>query len=284
MKTIPFYKMSGAGNDFIVIDNRSNIMPAIPFNEFAFLVCRRKISVGADGLILVEPSSSADFKWRFFNSDGSTAELCGNGARCVARFAFLNGIAGHEMSFETLGGLVSATVTNERVRVKMPDPSNLVLYDTVEVLDDVLPISRVYTGVPHVVMMTSRLSEMDVVGLGRQIRFHPAFGSAGTNVNFVEPELDGLVAIRTYERGVEDETLACGTGSVAAAIVVSLKLGKESPVHVLTRSGVCLDIHFREAGGMFTDVFLEGDARIIYKGELQEDAWQTADAIAGRDR
>ena len=276
MKAIPFYKMSGAGNDFILIDNRSNIMPDMPLNEFAFWVCRRKISVGADGLILVETSQCADFKWRFFNSDGSTAEMCGNGARCVARFAYLNGIAGKEMTFETMGGKVSATVTADRVRVKMPDPSNLVLYDTVEVLEDALPISRVNTGVPHVVVMISRLAEMDVVGLGRQIRFHPAFGAPGTNVNFVEPEADGLVAIRTYERGVEDETLACGTGAVAAAIVVSLKLGKQSPVHVLTRSGVCLNVHFREAGGMFSDVYLEGDARVIYTGELGEDAWRPA--------
>jgi diaminopimelate epimerase len=283
MRAIPFYKMSGAGNDFILIDNRSGIMPRMSLNEFAFLVCRRKISVGADGLILVEPSQLADFKWNFFNSDGSTAEMCGNGARCVARFAYLNGIAGSEMTFETLGGKVSATVMADRVRVKMPNPSNLVLYDTVEVLDDSLPISRVNTGVPHVVMMISRLADIDVVGLGRQIRFHPAFGAPGTNVNFVEPETGGLLAVRTYERGVEDETLACGTGAVAAAIVASLKLGKVSPVHVLTRSGFCLDIHFREAGGMFSDVFLEGDARIIYKGELGEDAWQTDTAFACRE-
>ncbi|MDX9789090.1 MAG: diaminopimelate epimerase [Desulfobacterales bacterium] len=275
MKSIPFYKMSGAGNDFIVIDNRSAVLPVMPLNEFAFLVCRRKLSVGADGLILVENSKAADFKWRFFNSDGSAAEMCGNGARCAARFACLNAITGPQMTFQTLAGLVSATVTGDRVRVKMPDPSGLVLYDTVTILEDSLPISRVNTGVPHVVVMISRLQEMDVVGLGRQIRFHPGFGSAGTNVNFVEPQVDGSIAIRTYERGVEDETLACGTGAIAAALVVSLKLGKQSPVKVITRSGVQLDIHFREAGGMFSEVHLEGDARIIYTGQMEADAWDS---------
>lgn len=273
MQLIPFYKMSGAGNDFIIIDNRNSVIPGMTENEFAVRVCRRKLSVGADGLILIENSGVADFKWRFFNSDGSVAEMCGNGARCAARFAHLEGLAGPKMTFQTLAGLVAAEVNGEGVRVKMPDPAGLVLYDTVEILDDSLPISRVNTGVPHVVVMISRLSEMEVVGLGRQIRYHPGFGPAGTNVNFVEPLADGPIAIRTYERGVEDETLACGTGAVAAALVVSLKLGKQSPVQVLTRSGVQLRVHFREAGGMFSDVFLEGDARVIYKGEMNADAW-----------
>lgn len=276
MKPIPFYKMNGAGNDFIVIDNRAAVVPDMPLNEFAFLLCRRKMAVGADGLILVENSDTADFNWRFFNSDGSGAEMCGNGARCVARFAYLNGIAGSEMSFETLAGVVSASVQADRVRVKMTEPENLVLYDNVDVAEGSVPISRVNTGVPHVIVMISQLAEMDVVGLGRQIRFHPAFGTAGTNVNFVEPEPDGSVSIRTYERGVEDETLACGTGAVAAAMVVSLKLGKQSPVQVLTRSGAALAVHFREAGGMFSDVYLEGDARIVYTGEIGEDAWKEA--------
>lgn len=280
MKPIPFYKMNGAGNDFIVIDNRAAVLPDMPLNEFAFLLCRRKMAVGADGLILVENSDSADFNWRFFNSDGSGAEMCGNGARCVARFAYLNGIAGSEMSFETLAGVVSASVQADRVRVKMTEPDNLVLYDNVDVAEGSVPISRVNTGVPHVIVMISQLAEMDVVGLGRQIRFHPAFGAAGTNVNFVEPEPDGSVSIRTYERGVEDETLACGTGAVAAAIVVSLKLGKQSPVQVLTRSGAALGVHFREAGGMFSDVYLEGDARVVYTGEIGEDAWKEAENLS----
>jgi diaminopimelate epimerase len=264
--------MSGAGNDFIVIDNRMPVLPRMPLDEFAYRVCRRKIAVGADGLILIENSEQADFKWQFFNSDGSVAEMCGNGARCAAKFAFLKGITGPRMAFETLAGLVTATVSDERTRVKMPDPTELVLYDTVEVQEDQLPISCVNAGVPHVVVMLSGLSQVDVVGLGRQIRRHSKFAPAGTNVNFVEPEAHGWLAVRTYERGVEDETLACGTGAVAAALVASLKLGKRSPVQVMTRSGVRLDVHFREAGGMFSDVFLEGDARVIFTGEIDEDA------------
>jgi len=283
MKLISFCKMSGAGNDFIVIDNRESVLPRMPLNEFAQRVCRRKIAVGADGLILIENSDQADFKWQFFNSDGSTAEMCGNGARCAARFAHLKGIAGPQMAFETLAGLVTATVNEGLVRVKMPDPTDLILYDTVEVQEDQLPISCVTAGVPHVVVMLSGLAQMDVVGLGKQIRRHPKFAPAGTNVNFVEPGAQGWLAVRTYERGVEDETLACGTGAVAAALVASLKLGKQSPVQVLTRSGFQLGVHFREAGGMFSEVFLEGDARVVFTGEIGAEAlqWHTASEVEG---
>jgi diaminopimelate epimerase len=274
MNPIPFYKMSGSGNDFIIIDNREAIVAFEDLPGFAAKVCRRGMSVGADGLILVETSGTVDFKWRFFNSDGSVAEMCGNGARCAARFAFLTGIARDRMAFETQAGVISAHVRGELVRVRMSDPREMVLSDAVLVAGYPLPISRINTGVPHVVMEVKDLEQANVRAVGREIRFHPQFAPAGTNVNFIAPLSDNLWGIRTYERGVEDETLACGTGNVAAALVLSLRYNVPSPITFRTRSGTCLTIHFTRRGDQFEEVFLEGDARVIYTAELDPDAWQ----------
>lgn len=274
MTPIPFYKMSGSGNDFIIIDNRESVVDFDDMPHFAAKICRRGMSVGADGLILVEPSEQADFKWRFFNSDGSVAEMCGNGARCAARFAFLKGIAGDRMAFDTMAGMISAFVRGDQVRIKMSDPQDMVAADAVLVAGYPLPISRVNTGVPHVVMEVKDLEQANVKTVGREIRFHPQFAPAGTNVNFVAPLNDAMWAIRTYERGVEDETLACGTGNVAAALVLSMRYDTPSPVTFRTRSGTCLTIHFRRQGERFDEVYLEGDARVIYIAELGPDAWQ----------
>jgi diaminopimelate epimerase len=274
MKKIEFYKMSGSGNDFIIIDNRNNIIDENGLSKFIAKVCRRKMAVGADGLILVENTDSADFKWRFFNSDGSDAEMCGNGARCVARFAYLNDIAGSNMSFETLAGLVKAEVIKDRVKVKMTDPLDLKTDDTIELKNGLLSISSVNTGVPHVVIVNDSIDDVDIVKIGREIRYHDQFSPAGTNVNFVCHIKDNTLAIRTYERGVEDETLACGTGAAASAIVMAHKMKLDSPLSVLTRSGGYLNIFFKEKEGQYFDIYLEGDARIIYKAQLWQDAWK----------
>jgi len=273
MDQITFYKISGSGNDFIIIDNRNRVVDENDLQDFIAKVCRRKMSVGADGLILVEESENVDFKWRFFNSDGKPAEMCGNGARCVARFAYLNRIAGSEMSFETDAGIVSAQVTNDLVKIKMPDPVALKTDYSLDLKIGPLFISSVNTGVPHVVIMIDSIDNVDVVKLGREVRFYDIFAPAGTNVNFICQNKDGTISIRTYERGVEDETLACGTGAVAAAIVTSFKFGIKSPIKVITKSGGRLYIYFKENQGEFSDIYLEGDARIIYKGELWEYAW-----------
>ncbi len=274
MKKITFYKMSGSGNDFIIIDNRDSVVDEKSLRNFIANVCRRKMSVGADGLILVEESGLIDFRWRFFNSDGNSAEMCGNGARCVARFAYLNRIAGAEMSFETDAGIVSAQVTNDMVKIKMPDPVELKVDYSIDLKNKPLFISSVNTGVPHVVIVTDSIDDIDILNLGREIRFHERFAPAGTNVNFICPRQDSVIDIRTYERGVEDETLACGTGSVAAAVVTANISGIKSPINVMTRSGNSLCIYFKEKEGKFYDTYLEGDALIIYKGELWEDAWK----------
>jgi len=274
MDRIEFYKMSGSGNDFIIIDNRNHIVDESSLPKFVTKVCRRKMAVGSDGLILVENSEAADFKWRFFNSDGSVAEMCGNGARCVARFAYLNDIAGPNMSFETLAGIVKAEIIGERAKVKMTDPIDLKREDTVELKNGLVSISSINTGVPHVVIVKDNIDDVDMVKIGREIRYHDKFSPAGTNVNFVSHIRDNTIAIRTYERGVEDETLACGTGAAASAIVMAFKMKIDSPISVLTRSGGYLNIFFKENKGRYCDVYLEGDARIIYKAQLWEDAWK----------
>ena len=273
MNPIPFYKMSGAGNDFIIIDNRTQIVADTELSSFIASVCRRKISAGADGLILIEDSDKFDFRWRFFNSDGSKAEMCGNGARCAARFAHVSGIAGTRLSFETEAGVVSAQINEGRVKVKMPDPSDLKLTYPLKLSDGSLEISSINTGVPHVVVMVEQVAEVDVVALGREIRLHQTFAPAGTNANFVQRGQGNAIEIRTYERGVEDETLACGTGAIASALISASRFNMNSPVDVKTRSGVYLTIHFDTIADQFTEIYMEGDARIIYTGELQPDAW-----------
>jgi len=274
MNPIPFYKMSGAGNDFIVIDNRDQIVSDKDLSGFIAGVCRRKMSAGADGLILIEASDRFDFRWRFFNSDGSKAEMCGNGARCAARFAHVTGIAGTTLSFETEAGVVSARIKGASVKVKMPDPSDLRMAYPLKLSDRSLKINSINTGVPHVVVMVEQLADIDVATLGREIRLHGAFAPAGTNVNFVQRSEGNSIEIRTYERGVEDETLACGTGAIASAVISAHHFEINSPVEVKTRSGVYLTIHFDAQGDRFSNIYMEGDARIIYTGELQPDAWQ----------
>lgn len=273
MKPITFSKMSGSGNDFIIIDNRAGIIGGIDLEKFITSVCRRKLSVGADGLILIEPSDKADFRWQFFNSDGSRAEMCGNGARCAARFAYVNGIAGPTLSFETDAGIVSGQVDAERAKVNMPDPSELRMDYSIELANGPITVSSINTGVPHVVILQDAVDGVDVFGLGRTIRNHAAYSPAGTNVNFICQQGMRSLAVRTYERGVEDETLACGTGSVASALVASIKLNWKSPINLLTRGGETLTVYFTERDGIFSNVFLEGDARIIYTAQLGEEAW-----------
>lgn len=263
--------MSGSGNDFIIIDNRKNVIDETDLPQFIARVCRRKMSVGADGFILVENSEAVDFRWRFYNSDGSIAEMCGNGARCAARFAFLTGIAGTEMYFETAAGIIHAEITGDRVKIKLPDPDDLNIDYMLELEHASLSVSSVNTGVPHVVVEKDNIDDIDVVKLGREIRFHDRYAPAGTNVNFASLR-NNSVEIRTYERGVEDETLACGTGAVAGAIVMACKRDIESPVAVLTRSGEHLNIYYQLKDGAFSDVYLEGDARFIYQAQLCEDA------------
>ncbi len=267
---IAFEKMSGAGNDFIIIDNRDNLIPRDEQSAMAARICRRMFSVGADGLILIENSEVADFSWQFYNADGSAAEMCGNGARCTARFAFRQGIAGRNMRFETVAGIIEAEVmeSEEIVRVQMTPPFDY-RFNLAVNLDAVEhEVSFVNTGVPHAVVFVDN-DEVPIKKWGRKIRFHELFQPAGTNANFVRV-LDGnTIHCRTYERGVEDETRACGTGTVAAAIMSSIHKGLVSPVEVQTSGGDILTIHFDlKEGPEAQKVFLQGPARRIYTGNL----------------
>ena len=270
---IEFYKMSGSGNDFILIDNRDGSLAVGDIVAFVKSVCERKVSVGADGLIVIESSDKVDFRWRFFNADGSEVEMCGNGGRCAARFALLRGIAGEKMSFETVAGIIDAEVRGDVVKLRLTDPRDLVMDDRIQVGKQTLFVHSVNTGVPHVVHFTRDLEGFDVFNTGRAIRRHEHYQPAGTNANFAAVVDDHTLRVRTYERGVEDETLACGTGSVASALIAARKGFVESPVDVRVQSGETLRIHFEQTAGGFTKVYLEGKTKVVYQGKLWDEAW-----------
>jgi len=269
---IAFWKMSGAGNDFIIIDHRQPLVPDELMPEFARRVCRRKFSVGADGLFLLEPSQQVDFKWRFFNADGSEAEMCGNGARCVARFAYMHGIAAARMRFETLAGIIDASISDTQATVGMTSPHSFRFDRQIEVAGQLFMVHSVDTGVPHAVIFVDDIDSTDVVALGRELRHHPIFAPAGTNVNFIGQTADGF-RIRTYERGVEEETMACGTGVVAGALIAAAKGMAASPVSMVTSGGIALSVQFSGyMGDKAEHVVLTGPAHVIYKGELTAEA------------
>jgi diaminopimelate epimerase len=273
-KMIEFYKMSGSGNDFIIIDNRDLSLNVGDLPTFARKVCARKISVGADGLFLIEPSNTVDFKWQFFNSDGSMAEMCGNGSRCVARYAYLKGIASKKMSFETLAGIISAEVNDDVVKVRLTDPSPVLSIGVLIFEDGQFVLDFVDTGVPHAVTFVDNLETCTVFEWGRKIRRHEYFQPRGTNANFAMVIDRHKIRVRTYERGVEEETLACGTGDVASVLAAASRGLVDSPVDVLVQSGEILRIYFTKKDDRFDEIYLEGKVKIIYHGFLFEEAYQ----------
>ncbi len=270
---IPITKMNGAGNDFVIIDHRRLFIPPHLHAQFAQAVCRHRFSVGGDGLILIEESETADFSWRFYNSDGSIAEMCGNGARCVARYAYRHAIADKQMTFQTFAGIIEAEILGEQehVSIRMTDPYDLMSKDPVLLGDEKCTVFSVNTGVPHAVVFVDSDST-PVAEWGRTIRYHKQFEPEGTNVNFVRVTADGDLHVRTYERGVEGETLACGTGAVAAALVAADKRLVSSPVYVMTGGGEQLVVQFSKVNSTITDVFLQGAARIVFEGNLLAEA------------
>jgi len=268
MKKLPFYKMQGSGNDFLLIDNRRNVLKGMNLRDLAVKVCDRHYSVGADGLIVIVSSKKADFKWRFFNADGSEAEMCGNGSRCAARFALLRKIAKKDLVFETLAGIIHAQVKKDTVKVQLPGASGLRMNIAVP-LDSGLRMGHfINTGVPHIVYLSKDLNNEDVDRIGRTTRYHELFKPAGTNVNFIQIQGRHRIRIRTYERGVESETLACGTGSVAAALIAGSLGAASSPVEVLTRGGEKLAVSFERSGDGFNTIHLEGNAEVLCEGVL----------------
>lgn len=270
-----FTKMSGCGNDFILVDHRDIQWTSWDLPKMARLLCRRRLSVGADGFVLILPPKdpSNDFAWRFFNSDGSEAEMCGNAARCAARFARMKGLVHKErMRFETISGVVEAQLTPKGARVRMTDPRDVRPEITVILEQEALEMVFLNTGVPHAVVFVDDLEGTPVETLGRSLRYHEAFSPKGTNVDFVKVKGKHLLLMRTYERGVEGETLACGTGAVASAIAAHMRSFATPPVIVRTMGGE-MTIDFRFLGdGRYTDVTLEGDARVIYEAVAWEEA------------
>lgn len=266
--------MSGSGNDFILIDNRRGVLKDFKgrrLNRFAATVCTHRLSVGGDGLILIERAANprrAHFRWRLFNADGTEAELSGNGGRCAARFAYLNKIAPAQMVFETLAGLIRAEIKGSNVKIQMPTPHSLRVEVKVPVRDKTYLGHFLNTGVPHTVLFVDDPAAIEVVSVGRAIRHHELFQPAGTNVNFATLTTPRQIRMRTYERGVEDETLACGTGAVATALVAGALGQGQSPTTLRQQSGMLLRVYYRWNGREFSDVFLEGDARVVYTGEM----------------
>jgi diaminopimelate epimerase len=274
-KMIEFYKMSGSGNDFIIIDNRDLSLNVGDLPAFARKVCARKISVGADGLLLIEPSKTVNFKWQFYNSDGSDAEMCGNAARCVARYAYLKGIAPKKMSFETIAGIIFAEVNDDVVKVRLTDPSPLRIAQTIMLNDRECILDCIDTGVPHAVAFVDSVETCAVVGTGRQIRNHEHFAPRGANADFAEVLNRHKMKVRTYERGVEDETLACGTGVVASVLAAAWRGLVETPVDVTVHSSETLRIYFTRQDDRFCEIYLEGKVKIIYHGFLFEEAYKS---------
>jgi diaminopimelate epimerase len=279
---IPFTKMSGTGNDFIVIDHRQPFIAEGMQPEFARRICRRRFSAGADGLILIENSETADFQWQFYNGDGSRAEMCGNGARCAARFAYVNKIAPATMRFQTTAGEIKAQVLDQSgatVKIRLTAPEDLRLQIPLAIGGSEQVLHFINTGVPHTVLLVGDATEVPVADWGRTIRFHELFQPAGTNANFVQVYDSGSIKVRTYERGVEDETMACGTGAVASALITALLDRAKPPVSVVTSGGEQLTIHFSVTGepgsrqlDLSAGIFLEGPTHIIYEGKLNADA------------
>ena len=283
---VPFMKMSGSGNDFVVIDNRSGRLEPDDIPEFVRAVCRRRLSIGADGVVFIErpdPEANVDFRFHYVNADGTRGEMCGNGAMCGARFAVIQGIARDDCRFQTDSGVVNAKVASDPV-----DPGvSIAMSDTgapVHGIDvDVEGISAVYSsiqvGVPHAVTFVddpdrfiAGFAEPEFNRYGRAVRLHEAFAPSGTNVNIAGVRDRRTIRMRTYERGVEDETLACGTGAIATAIVgVSLGLVK-APVDIIVSSRRTLTVDFTWDGERATNVTLAGNACVVARGSIGPDA------------
>ena len=262
-----FTKMNGAGNDFVLLDNRVGDL-ALTCEQIARL-CDRHRGVGADGVLVLErPTNGADFRMRYYNADGGEAEMCGNGARCFARYA--NRTAGplEKVSFETPAGVIGAELIGQLVMLQMSQPKDLRPGLEVPVGGEKIRAHYVDSGVPHVVVPVARIEEVDVRSLGAALRHHPMFAPRGANANFSEERGPREIAIRTYERGVEDETLACGTGVVASAIVFAATGNVSGPIDVLVRGGDTLQVDFKRDGDIFTNVTLTGPADFVFDGTI----------------
>lgn len=261
--------MNGAGNDFVLIDNRGETLKLN--REQVIRLCHRQRGVGADGLFLLVPNRSgkAQWSWEFYNSDGSTAEMCGNGARCFARFVAQKTGASGQTTFETGAGVIAATFHGAEVTVNLTQPKDLRLNQWIALKSGKLQVHSVNTGVPHAVVFVPDADQAMVQALGAEIRHHEHFAPKGANVNFVQVLGPNSIRARTYERGVEGETLACGTGVTAAALVAACVHDFVSPVKVQVQGGDRLEVSFTTQGTDFSDVKLSGPADFCFEGKIE---------------
>ena len=253
---IHFYKYQGAGNDFIMIDNRSRVFPKKNISLIHKL-CDRRFGIGADGLILLELSEKHDFTMVYFNADGREGSMCGNGGRCIVAFAKKLNMIKNKTTFEAADGLHFAEIENELVNLQMADVENIEIYDTHAFLN---------TGSPHHVNFCNVVENLNVREMGSKIRYGAPYFEEGTNVNFAEQISGNSFKVRTYERGVEDETLACGTGVTAVAIAAN-KSNKtaEEKIYIEVLGGK-LEVSFKREGNSYKNVFLEGPAQFVFEG------------------
>ena len=261
--------MNGAGNDFVLIDNRAQQLKLS--RDQVVRLCDRHRGVGADGVITLVPcrSGKADWAWEFFNSDGSVGEMCGNGARCFGRFVQkLTGVE-RQFTFETEAGVITARLERERVTVNLTAPVDLRLNEELALAAGRQTLHSLNTGVPHAVLFVADADQAMVQQLGPEIRRHPHFAPKGTNVNFVQVLRPRHIRVRTFERGVEDETLACGTGVTASALVSSRVHRFGSPVKVQVRGGDELEVSFQDENGSFANVQLSGPADFVFEGKVK---------------
>lgn len=272
-----FYKLSGAGNDFVVLTNMDGAIPPEKYPELAAALCRRRLSIGADGLMVIEPSREADFRMAFYNADGSAGEMCGNGARCICRMGWELGLSGDVQRVETLSGLVTGErLDRRRYRVRLTEPTLLDPGRRMTALGTDCLCSYVelgYPGLPHVVTQLSGLKDKtfeELRPLAKALRYHESLPK-GANVNFYELISPDRAILRTYERGVEDFTLACGTGSASAALTIAHGAGREAMTVYLENPGGLLEVVVRPEGGVLPALYLAGPTNIVVKGTVLDE-------------
>ncbi len=258
-----FYKYHGTGNDFILIDNRANIF--MPSEENISRICHRRFGIGADGLILLNSSEKFDFGMRYFNADGKEGTMCGNGGRCITAFAEHLGLISEKCIFSSIDGTHHASILKKtkdtlHVSLQIRDVQQHKIIDGNIFID---------TGSPHYVIFSDDISQLDVFRKGRELRYDNKFSPEGTNVNFVEILDDGIF-VRTYERGVEDETLSCGTGVTASALAYGIQKGLDQGIININTRGGNLTVRFKKVGDYFTNIWLEGPAQMVYSGQITE--------------
>jgi diaminopimelate epimerase len=268
MPNLHFTKMNGAGNDFVMLDNRDGKL-SLSQTQISRL-CDRHRGIGADGLIMVEPAQgNADWRMRYHNADGAEVEMCGNGARCFARFVDrLSPVKNGAVTFETPAGIISARLSGDQVSLGMSQPGPFADGVTLDTAGEKLTVYSINTGVPHAVVLVDNLDSVDIRKVGAALRHHHHFQPRGTNANFVRQLGPQDLAIRTYERGVEDETLACGTGVVASALTLAALTDIPSPVRVLVKGGDTLTVEYVRTDAGFASVVLTGPADFVFEGEI----------------